>query len=77
VVRDCAVKTVDCRRQTSKQAGKPASGSVSEVKSLSYAAIDIGYIDENIFNKITGRCMKLTNLLNGFIRYLNNSDRKK
>ena len=54
-----------------------ARGSVSEVKSLSYAAIDIGYIDENIFNKITGRCMKLTNLLNGFIRYLNNSDRKK
>lgn len=54
-----------------------ARGSVSEVKSLSYAAIDIGYIDEEIFDRISERCMKLINLLNGFIRYLKNSDRKK
>ena len=54
-----------------------ARGSVSEVKSLSYAAIDIGYIDEKIFNEISARCLKLINLLNGFIRYLRNSDRKK
>ena len=54
-----------------------ARGSVSEVKSLSYAAIDIGYIDEKIFNEISARCLKLINLLNGFIRYLKNSDRKK
>lgn len=53
-----------------------ARGSVSEVKSLSYAALDIGYIDENTFNKISERCYKLTNLLNGFIRYLRNSPRK-
>jgi four helix bundle protein len=52
-------------------------GSVSEVKSLSYAAIDIGYIDEKAFNKISERCIKIINLLNGFIRYLKNSDRKK
>lgn len=54
-----------------------ARGSVSEVKSLSYAAIDIGYIDEKIFNEISSRCLTLINLLNGFIRYLRNSDRKK
>jgi len=54
-----------------------ARGSVSEVKSLSYAAIDIGYIEGETFNKISERCLKLTNLLNGFIRYLKNSSRKR
>lgn len=53
-----------------------ARGSVSEVKSLSYAAIDIGYINDETFNKISERCFKLINLLNGFIRYLKNSGRK-
>ena len=53
-----------------------ARGSVSEVRSLSYAALDIGYIDEKTFDNILERCFKLTNLLNGFIRYLRNSKRK-
>jgi four helix bundle protein len=53
-----------------------ARGSVSEVKSLSYAALDIGYIDEDTFKKISERCAVLKNLLNGFIRYLKNSHRK-
>ncbi len=53
-----------------------ARGSVSEVKSLSYAALDIGYIDDETFNKISERCLKLTSLINGFIRYLKNSTRK-
>ena len=51
-------------------------GSVSEVKSLSYAALDIGYIDKNTFAKISERCFKLTSLINGFIRYLKTTDRK-
>ncbi len=54
-----------------------ARGSVSEVKSLSYAALDIGYIDKDILNKLHERCFKLINLINGFIRYLRNTDRKK
>jgi four helix bundle protein len=54
-----------------------ARGSVSEVKSLSYAALDIGYISEDIFKSIMERCLKLSNLINGFIRYLKASDRKK
>ena len=54
-----------------------ARGSVSEVKSLSYAALDIGYIDEKVFNKILERCFKLTNLINGFIRYLKTTNKKK
>ena len=51
-------------------------GSVSEVKSLCYAAMDIGYFDESKFKDVTERCTKLINLLNGLIRYLRNSDRK-
>ncbi len=54
-----------------------ARGSVSEVKSLTYAALDIRYLDKDTFNGISERCLKLTNLINGFIRYLRNSDRKR
>ena len=54
-----------------------ARGSVSEVKSLTYASLDVGYIDQDVLKKIHQRCLKLTNLINGFIRYLKNSDRKK
>ena len=45
-----------------------ARGSVSEVKSLCYAAMDIGYFDESKFRDVTERCTKLINLLNGLIR---------
>ena len=54
-----------------------ARGSVSEVKSQLYAALDIGYIDRAEFDVITGKCHKLTSLLNGFIRYLKNASRTK
>jgi len=43
---------------------------------LSYAAMDIGYIDKKSFDNIFERCLKLSNLINGFIRYLKNSTRK-
>lgn len=52
-------------------------GSVSEVKSLSYAALDIGYLSKTAFDIISERCLKLANLLNGFIRYLKNSARQR
>lgn len=52
-----------------------ARGSVSEVKSLIYAALDIGYLDETTFNEIGGRCLKISNLINGFIRYLKTANR--
>lgn len=54
-----------------------ARGSVSEVKSLSYAALDIGYINKDAFSGISEHCFKLTNLINGFIRYLRTADRKR
>ena len=51
-------------------------GSVSEVKSLAYAALDIGYIEQEAFNGISDRCERITNLINGFIRYLRSSTRR-
>ena len=53
-----------------------ARGSVSEVKSLAYVAVDIGYLDDTQCTRLQGECDKLSNLINGFIRYLKNSPRK-
>lgn len=53
-----------------------ARGSASEVRSLAYAGTDIGYLDPTAFSAISGRCIKLINLINGFIRFLRNTDRK-
>lgn len=53
-----------------------ARGSASEVKSLSYAGLDVGYLGPDDFKMIADRCTKLLSLLNGFIRFLRNSDRK-
>jgi four helix bundle protein len=54
-----------------------ARGSLSEVKSLSYAGFDIGYLSNGKFEKIAARCDSLASLINGFIRYLKNSERKR
>ena len=51
-------------------------GSVSEVKSLAYAGLDIGYFDDTAFQRIIARCVKLINIINGFIRFLKASQRK-
>ena len=51
-------------------------GSVSEVKSLAYAGLDIGHVDSKGFEAIKIRCIKLINLLNGFIRFLKETPRK-
>jgi four helix bundle protein len=51
-------------------------GSVSEVRSLLYTSLDIGYLDENNFKDLGNRCQKISNLLNGFIRYLKGTERK-
>ena len=53
-----------------------ARGSTAEVKSLSYAAIDIGYMSESDCASLQGKCTKLSGLINGFIRYLKSSTRK-
>jgi len=53
-----------------------SKGSVSELKSLNYAALDLNYLSDDVFNLISERCNKIVNLLNGFIRYLRKSERK-
>jgi len=50
--------------------------SVSEVKSLAYAGLDIGHVDQRTFDLIKARCTTLTNLLDGFIRYLKQASPK-
>ena len=54
-----------------------ARGSVSEVKSLAYAALDLGYFDDDTFSRICDRCNSISNLLNGFIRFLKNAERTR
>lgn len=54
-----------------------ARGSVSEGRSLLYTALDIGYLDEAIFKNLGDRCLKISSLLNGFIRYLKASERQR
>ena len=54
-----------------------ARGSASEVRSLSYAALDVGHIDQKIFETVQSRCTAISNLINGFIKYLRTSSRKK
>lgn len=50
-----------------------ARGSLSEVRSLLYTALDLNYIDERAFSELFERCIKIANLINGFIRYLKSS----
>ncbi len=50
--------------------------STAEVKSLLYTGFDTGYISRDQFENLYSRCMKISGLLNGFIRYLRNSSRK-
>jgi four helix bundle protein len=47
-----------------------ARGSCAETKSLLYAALDIGYVNENVFVCMSGRISKISGLINGFISYL-------
>jgi len=53
-----------------------ARGSLAEVRSMSYAALDVGYLEKKTFEEIIARCTRTANLINGFIRYLRNSPRK-
>lgn len=47
-----------------------ARASASEVKSQLYIALDRGYIEQGDFATISQQANSVTNLINGFIRYL-------
>ena len=48
-----------------------ALGSVSEVQSQLYAALDLGYIQESEFSKCCRTASETAKLIVGFIKYLN------
>ncbi|MBI5483946.1 MAG: four helix bundle protein [Deltaproteobacteria bacterium] len=52
-----------------------ARGSVAEVRSLLYAAQDIGYVEQKDGDCLQQRCLAISKLINGFIRYLKTSPR--
>ncbi|HIJ97011.1 MAG TPA: four helix bundle protein [Desulfuromonadales bacterium] len=52
-----------------------ARGSVAEVRSLLYAAQDIGYIEQKDGDRFQQRCSAIAKMINGFIRYLKSTSR--
>lgn len=53
-----------------------AKGSVGEVRSCLYAALDAEHIDHETHERLTALAVETSRLLAGFIRYLNSSDYK-
>lgn len=53
-----------------------AKGSVGEVRSQLYAALDLGYIDQTTFDPLTSQAVSIAKKLASFITYLNNSELK-
>jgi four helix bundle protein len=51
-----------------------AKGSAGEVRSQLYAALDAEYIDQPTFDRITALAFEAIRLINGFIRYLEQSE---
>jgi four helix bundle protein len=50
-----------------------ARGSVTEVKSMLYAALDIGYISQQQFQQLTQRTNRALSAISGLSRYLRQS----
>lgn len=53
-----------------------AKGSNGEIRSQLYRAIDRNLIDDQKFNLLKMNCETLSKQINGFIKYLKNSDQK-
>jgi four helix bundle protein len=52
-----------------------AKGSVAEVQSQLYIALDQGYINEEKFNELYSKSDEVASLTSGFIKYLLNKDK--
>ncbi len=50
-----------------------AHGSVAEVQSATYIALDLDFISESTFKDIYGRCEEISKMLSGLIKYLRQS----
>lgn len=53
-----------------------AKGSLSEVQSQLYVALDQGYIDDNKFTKIYEKASEVARLINAFISSIEKSGKK-
>ena len=53
-----------------------AKGSVGEVKSHLYVALDAGTMSQQDFNQLMALADEISRLIAGFLRYLKNSDHK-
>jgi len=65
-------------RRSTKEFGQflfVAKGSVAEVQSQLYVALDQGYIKKNKFNELYAKSDEVARLISGFIRYLLNKDK--
>lgn len=47
-----------------------AKGSVGEVRSFVYTALDLGYITQSEFDDVHKKCVEISRLLSGFIKSL-------
>jgi four helix bundle protein len=47
-----------------------SKGSAGELRTQLYLALDIGYINEEIFNKLINKSEEISKSLSGFIKYL-------
>lgn len=48
-----------------------AKGSAGEVRSQLYLAVDLKYIDQEVFDELLSEIGEISRLLSGFIKYLN------
>jgi four helix bundle protein len=53
-----------------------AKGSVAEVQSQLYIALDQGYINEEKFNELYSKSDEVARLISGFIQYLLNNNKR-
>ena len=62
-----------CARRTDKEFTQylfVASGSIAELKSALYIALDQGYLDDQTFNQLFGRADEVSRMISGLIKYL-------
>ncbi len=50
-----------------------AHGSVAEVQSILYIALDLEYINKTTFNQLYNSCNEISKMISGLIKYLSSS----
>lgn len=53
-----------------------AKGSAGEVRAQLYVALDQGYVEQSVFDDLSGSIIKVSRMLSGLISYLNRTNLK-